>query len=66
MITKDSYNLEVEAGTRNHRGCFVRDTAYMLIEIDRSGWAFICQDSTTCHYVDPDSLREVAHEFVDG
>lgn len=65
MITKDIYNLEVEAGTRNHRGCFVRDTTYTLIEIDRSGWAFICQDSTTCHYVDPDSLREVAPVLLD-
>ena len=66
MFTKNVYNFEVEAETRNHRGCFVPDTTYTLIEVDRAGWALICQDSTTCHYVDPDSLREVVHEFVDG
>lgn len=59
MITTDVYNIEVESNTRNHKGCFVRDTTYKLIGIDQSGWAFICQDNTTCHYVDPARLREM-------
>jgi hypothetical protein len=58
MITTDVYNIEVEPNTRNHKGCFVRDTTYKLIGIDQSGWALICQDNTTCHYVDPACLRE--------
>lgn len=51
------YTLKVKSGTRNHRGFFVRDTTYKLIEINQSGWAFICEDNATCHYVDPDCLK---------
>lgn len=61
MSTTNIYNIEVELGTRNHKGSFVRDTTYKLISIDEAGWALICQDDTTCHYVDPDCLREVAY-----
>ena len=57
MTTTDIYNLGVVPATRNHKGCFVRDTTYKLIGIDRFGWALICQDDATCHYVDPDCLR---------
>lgn len=59
MITTDVYNIEVRPDTRNHKGCFVRDTTYKLIGIEQSGWALICQDDAICHYVDPDSLREM-------
>ncbi|HEY9697198.1 MAG TPA: hypothetical protein V6D10_08050 [Trichocoleus sp.] len=59
MIKNDVYNVAIEPDTRNHKGSFVRDTAYTLIGIDQSGWALICQDNTTCHYVDPDCLREM-------
>lgn len=57
MLTTNVYNIEVEPGTRNHKGYFVQDTIYKLIGIDQAGWALICQDNTSCHYVDPDSLR---------
>ncbi|KAM3091348.1 hypothetical protein ACKFKF_33375 [Phormidesmis sp. 146-12] len=61
MIISGDYNLGVDVGTRNHKGTFVRHTAYKLVRIEPSGWAFICQDNSTCHYVDPDSLREMRH-----
>jgi hypothetical protein len=47
----------VKPDTRNHRGCFVQDTDYKFMGIDRSGWALICIDDATCHYVDPDNLQ---------
>jgi hypothetical protein len=61
MITNSDYKLGVNVGTRNHKGMFVRHTAYKLVRIEPSGWAFICQDNSTCQYVDPDSLREMRH-----
>lgn len=60
MLKTDAYNLEVKSGTRNHKGYFVQDMAYKLVGIDKSGWALICQDNTTCHYVDPDCLQETS------
>jgi hypothetical protein len=63
MLTTNTYNLKVELGTRNHKGSFVQDTVYQLIEINETGWALICQDKTTCHYVDPDSLQEMLEEI---
>ncbi|MEM1255041.1 MAG: hypothetical protein AAGI69_21615 [Cyanobacteria bacterium P01_H01_bin.21] len=60
MINTNAYNLEVKSGTRNHKGYFVQDTTYRLVDIEQSGWALICQDSTTCHYVDPDCLQELS------
>ena len=62
MTTIDVYNLEVIPGTRNHKGSFVQDTVYKLIGIDQSGWALICRDQATCHYVDPDCLRETPNQ----
>ncbi|MBF2048684.1 MAG: hypothetical protein IGS54_15220 [Elainella sp. C42_A2020_010] len=59
MINSDVYTLEVLPGTRNHKGYFVQDTAYRLIAIDQAGWALICMDEMSCHYVDPDNLREM-------
>lgn len=59
MMTPDVYNIEVEYGTRNHKGYFIQETSYKLMGIDQSGWALICHDEATCHYVDPDALREV-------
>lgn len=65
MINQDAYNVEVGSDTRNHKGYFVVDTVYKFIEIDRSGWALICQDNATCHYVDPACLKEIAHLISD-
>lgn len=61
MNTNNWLNVGVNAGTRNHKGAFVRHTVYKLIEVNQSGWALICQDQASCHYVDPDALREVRH-----
>ena len=61
MTMNLSPNVGVNSGTRNHKGAFVPFAVYKLIEVDQSGWALICQDQATCHYVDPDSLREVRH-----
>jgi hypothetical protein len=60
MITTNVHNVEVKPDTRNHKGFFVRDTIYTLMGIDQSGWALICQDNTSCHYVDPDCLQETS------
>ncbi|MBW4691983.1 MAG: hypothetical protein KME27_09470 [Lyngbya sp. HA4199-MV5] len=57
MIFDDLDNIEVKPETRNHRGCFVQETSYKLVSIDRAGWAFICMNDAVCHYVDPDNLR---------
>jgi len=59
MMTSDLYNLHVSPETRNHKGCFVRNTLYRLAEITPTGWAVICQDKATCHWVDPDNLSVV-------
>ncbi|NEQ97484.1 MAG: hypothetical protein F6K30_12290 [Cyanothece sp. SIO2G6] len=49
----------VKPETRNHKGFFVQqDTSYQLMGIDESGWALICVDEASCHYVDPDNLEE--------
>lgn len=60
LTNTNIYNVQVEPDTRNHKGSFVRDTAYKLMGIDQAGWALICQDETSCHYVDPACLRETA------
>lgn len=50
--------VEVKPDTRNHKGFFVQQEAsYTLMGIDESGWALICVDDATCHYVDPDNLE---------
>jgi hypothetical protein len=59
MIQSNIYNLKIEPDTRNHKGAFVRETTYKLIGIEQSGWALICQDNVTCHYIDPACLREI-------
>ncbi len=49
--------VNVKPSTRNHKGFFVQPAAYKLMGIDQSGWALICVDEATCHYVDPDNLQ---------
>lgn len=49
--------VKVKPDTRNHKGFFVQDAAYELVDIEQSGWALICIDEATCHYVDPDNLK---------
>lgn len=52
-------NVEVKPDTRNHKGFFIQEGQYKFMGIDQSGWALICVDDATCHYVDPDSLELV-------
>ena len=63
MINADvdtGHNFGVRSDTRNHKGCFVENTIYQLVSIEQSGWAFICKDNATCHYVDPAKLRRIS------
>lgn len=53
-MTKGKVTIRPE--TRNHKGFFIREGSYELMQIDRSGWALICVDDAVCHYVDPDNL----------
>lgn len=50
-MTNDVYNFGVEVGTRNHKGAFVQYTVYKLVGIEQSGWALICQNDSTYHYM---------------
>jgi hypothetical protein len=50
-------NVRVRPDTRNHKGFFVLESSYKLIDINQNGWALICLDDATCHYVDPDDLK---------
>lgn len=47
----------IKPDTRNHKGFFILEAAYKLMDIDPSGWALICLDDYVCHYVDPDCLQ---------
>lgn len=49
--------VAVKPETRNHKGFFVNEATYKLMGVDQSGWALICMDEATCHYVDPDDLQ---------
>jgi len=49
-------NIEVKPDTRNHKGFFVLEGSYELVDIKPNGWALICANEATCHYVDPDNL----------
>lgn len=63
MHTQDSVVVKPE--TRNHKGFFIQEASYKFMGIDQSGWALICIDDATCHYVDPDNL-EGLNEAVEG
>ncbi len=49
--------IEVKPETRNHKGFFIQEASYKLMDIDRAGWALICLNDAVCHYVDPDNLE---------
>jgi hypothetical protein len=57
--------VKVKPETRNHKGFFVKEAAYELVGIEQSGWALICIDEATCHYVDPDNLKGIDPEQVE-
>ena len=54
-----SNNVEVKPETRNHQGFFIREGSYTFMGVDESGWALICVDDVSCHYVDPDNLEQI-------
>ena len=60
MITTNAHNIEIQHNTRNHKGCFVPNEVYQLVEITPSGWALICPDNAVCHYVDPARIHEAS------
>jgi hypothetical protein len=49
--------VQVKPGTRNHKGFFVDEAPYTLVNINAAGWAVICIDDAICHFVDPDDLE---------
>ena len=49
--------IEVKPETRCHKGFFVQEAPYKLVEIDSAGWALICMNEAICYYVDPDNLE---------
>ncbi|HIK54405.1 MAG TPA: hypothetical protein IGS37_04485 [Synechococcales cyanobacterium M55_K2018_004] len=55
-------SVEVKPETRNHRGFFLPEGSYKFMGIDQSGWALICVDDVSCHYVDPDNLQMVPQD----
>jgi hypothetical protein len=54
---ENNISVEVKPETRNHKGFFIQEGSYTLMGVDESGWAFICLDEVSCHYVDPDNLQ---------
>lgn len=61
----DNNNVVVKPDTRNHKGFFVQDASYKFMGIDQSGWALICIDDATCHYVDPDNIEATLEQLAD-
>ncbi|NJP11052.1 MAG: hypothetical protein HC866_17570 [Leptolyngbyaceae cyanobacterium RU_5_1] len=52
-----SATIEIKPGTRNHKGFFIKEVPYRLVDVDCSGWALICMNDAICYYVDPDNLE---------
>jgi hypothetical protein len=52
--------FDVKPGTRNHKGFFVQEAAYQLVDVNYAGWALICMNDAVCYYVDPDNLELTA------
>ena len=57
-------HVGVKPDTRDHKGFFVQETDYKLVGINDAGWALICIDDASCHYVDPDNLLEEANRSL--
>ncbi|HSM82380.1 MAG TPA: hypothetical protein VLS96_11870 [Nodosilinea sp.] len=53
----DNYRFSVLPGTRDHRGFFIQETTYELVDVSDAGWARICLDSAACYYVDPANVK---------
>ncbi len=63
IATTNIYSVVIQQNTRNHKGCFVPDEVYRLVETTPSGWALICPDNGVCHYVDPEEVHEAYKSF---
>ncbi|HAZ48956.1 MAG TPA: hypothetical protein DCZ55_32020 [Cyanobacteria bacterium UBA11371] len=50
-------DVSVKPETRDRKGFFIHETTYKLMGVDLSGWAIVCLNDATCHYVDPDDLQ---------
>ncbi|MFM7426609.1 MAG: hypothetical protein ACKO7W_16705 [Elainella sp.] len=59
-------SVEVKPDTRNHKGFFIEQGLYKFMGVDQSGWALICVDDATCHYVDPDNLEEYVENLAEA
>lgn len=55
----DNYRFSVMPGTRDHRGFFIQETTYRLMDVSDAGWARICLDSAACYYVDPANIQSL-------
>jgi hypothetical protein len=53
------HRVAVKQETRNHKGFFIEKGSYKFMGLDQSGWALICVDDVSCHYVDPDNLEQL-------
>lgn len=62
MMSIKHTDVKVKPETRNHKGFFVLEETYRLVDIDQNGWALICLDDHVCHYVDPDDLETPIQE----
>jgi hypothetical protein len=58
MMPMKDRDVRVKPETRNHKGFFVLEETYRLVDINQNGWALICLDDHVCHYVDPDDLQK--------
>lgn len=58
-MATNNQNVSIKPETRNHQGFFVQKGEYQLMGVDKSGWALICVDEASCHYVDPDNLEAI-------
>lgn len=57
MMSTEHTDVTVKPETRNHKGFFVLEETYRLVDIDQNGWALICLDDHVCHFVDPDDIE---------
>jgi hypothetical protein len=57
MFNQVENEVELKPGTRNHKGFFMKEGSYKLVDVDQLGWALICNSHSLCYYVDPDDIE---------
>lgn len=55
-----NHDVGIKPETRNHKGFFINEDTYQLVQVDQTGWALICSSDAVCHYVDPDNLQPMS------